>query len=132
VDRTLAVLEGRLRLTIEGRAAVELTPETAPAIFPGDAAVQADVLEGPVLDLNLMSRRGSARTSLARVGAGQDVAGPALVLAVGPVRLAASGATYQLGPYDALLVEPPEPPLRLEGGEGAWAYVASFEDVSRS
>jgi hypothetical protein len=85
-----------------------------------------------VLDLNLMSRRGSARANLTLVGAGQDIAGPAVVLALGPVRLAASGATYELGRYDALLVEPTEPPLRLEGDDEGWAYVASFEDVSRS
>jgi hypothetical protein len=118
---------------VEGRAPVELSSETPPAVFPGDVVAHAEVLDGPVLDLNLMNRRGWACAKLTRISVGaQILAGPAVVLAPGPVRLAASGAIYELGRYDGLLVEPTEPPLRLEGDDGAWAYVASFEDVSRS
>jgi environmental stress-induced protein Ves len=58
IDRTLCVLEGGgIRLAVDQRAAVELTPRSAPYSFPGDAAAGATLLAGPILDLNVMTRR---------------------------------------------------------------------------
>ena len=56
IDRTLTVLEGEgLELTLEGQAPVRI--EAAPYAFPGDVATQAKLLDGPILDLNVMTRR---------------------------------------------------------------------------
>ncbi|MBS0393027.1 MAG: HutD family protein [Proteobacteria bacterium] len=58
VDRTLTVLAGAgIRLTVEGGPTVELTTRSAPFAFAGDVAVGAELLRGPITDLNVMTRR---------------------------------------------------------------------------
>jgi environmental stress-induced protein Ves len=58
VDRTLAILDGAgLRLDIAGRHPVELTTTSPPFSFPADLPTVAKLAEGPVLDLNVMTRR---------------------------------------------------------------------------
>jgi environmental stress-induced protein Ves len=58
IDRTLAVLSGKgLRLTVAGRAGVELLPTSEPWSFPGDVAASGTRVGGPVVDLNVMTRR---------------------------------------------------------------------------
>jgi hypothetical protein len=58
IDRTLCVLEGAgMRLDVDGRAPVELTPNSAPYSFPGDMAAAAVLLDGPIRDLNVMTPR---------------------------------------------------------------------------
>lgn len=59
VDRTLALLEGTgMRLEIAGRAPVDLTPTSTPLAFPADIETSATLKRGPILDLNVMTRRG--------------------------------------------------------------------------
>ncbi|MEA1672065.1 HutD family protein [Nitrospirillum sp. BR 11163] len=70
-DRVLAVLEGRLLLDFGGGAApVTVTPETAAHPFPGDVPVSGTPDGGPVIDLNLMVRRGRARGAQRRLPPG--------------------------------------------------------------
>lgn len=64
VDRILTVLEGRLSLKVDGGAPIELGPDSPPLAFPGDISVEADLLSGPVTDLNVMTRRGRMRATL--------------------------------------------------------------------
>jgi environmental stress-induced protein Ves len=60
VDRTLSVLEGNgIDLTIDGRGATRLTQASAPLAFPADAPTTARLVDGPIRDLNVMSRRGA-------------------------------------------------------------------------
>lgn len=65
IDRRLALLEGDgLRLVIgsgDVTRTVELRPGDAPLHFEGAAPVQAQLLNDPVRDLNLMTRRGAWR-----------------------------------------------------------------------
>lgn len=65
VDRTLVLLsEAGMRLVDErGMAQTALTEPFAFVRFPGELAVQADLVDGPTRDFNLMLRR--ARTSAA-------------------------------------------------------------------
>ncbi|MGA0562291.1 HutD family protein [Ancylobacter sp. VNQ12] len=59
IDRTLAVLEGEgIRLEVEGRTPQVVLPGGEPASFPGDAPTRATLLGGPIVDLNVMTRRG--------------------------------------------------------------------------
>jgi hypothetical protein len=111
VDRVLAVLEGRLALAVTGFGEFHLSPAGSPADFPGDAPATARVLEGPVLDLNLMSRRGVAHGTLdqLRVSSAQRLqasAGHRLVIATqAPLRVVAGEDIYDLGLHDALLLD---------------------------
>src|SRR5277367_6325963 len=57
IDRKLALLDGRMTLNIAGRGAVELDAQSPPMPFPGDVATDA-AIDGPVTDLNVMTRRG--------------------------------------------------------------------------
>jgi hypothetical protein len=65
IDRKLALLDGRMSLQIAGRGAVELSSASAPVEFPGDAATDATI-DGPVIDLNVMTRRGAFCARMAR------------------------------------------------------------------
>ena len=66
VDRTLALLEGQaLVLNVDGRIAT-LTPDSAPLTFPADVPTHAELPEGGITDLNVMSRRGQAAHSAYR------------------------------------------------------------------
>jgi environmental stress-induced protein Ves len=65
IDRQLALLEGRLSLTIAGRT-VALSADSEPIGFPGDVATEAAILEGPVTDLNVMTRRGASTARMTR------------------------------------------------------------------
>lgn len=58
IDRTLTLLEGRgMDLVIEGQGDVRLNDRTPPLAFPGDVPVMARLVDGPIRDLNVMTRR---------------------------------------------------------------------------
>lgn len=57
IDRTLTILEGQgIALSVDGGEPVGITD--APHSFPGDRPASARLLDGPVTDLNVMTRRG--------------------------------------------------------------------------
>ena len=58
VDRELTVLEGALRLSIEGRAEISVRPGSPPVRFAGDVPCSGEPHDVPVTDLNVMTRRG--------------------------------------------------------------------------
>ena len=120
IDRTLTVLEGRgLALAVAGRPPAALTPSSPPFGFPGDAATSATLLDGPVVDLNVMTRRGRFRHAVLplRLDGGRELAvgGHAVLLLciAGTVEVAAGAETARLGPLDGLLAEDP--------GDGRWS-----------
>lgn len=129
VDRILAVLEGRLALAVTATGEFDLSPGGPPAAFPGDAAATARVLQGPVLDLNLMTRRGLARATLERLQVSsplrlEPVEGHRLVIATqAPLRVLAGGHAHELAIHDALL---PDAGAILEAPHPTTAYVATF------
>ncbi|QPZ90014.1 HutD/Ves family protein [Thioclava electrotropha] len=60
IDRTLTVLSGgAMELRFSQGGFVRLDACSAPLAFPGEAAVDARVSDEPVIDLNIMTRRGS-------------------------------------------------------------------------
>lgn len=70
VDRTLCILSGRgIDLTVAGHGAVRLDRDGAPLSFPGDVPAGAELVDGAVEDLNIMTRRGRFRHALTRVAA---------------------------------------------------------------
>jgi environmental stress-induced protein Ves len=120
IDRTLAILEGRgIHLAIAGGAPVALTAISDPVAFPGEIAASAALIDSPVTDLNVMTRRGRFTHAMRRLRpdtpadvapgnvAPRDVAVDAsvalLLCAGGSVEVAAPGGTARLGPRDSLL-----------------------------
>ncbi len=58
VDRTLAVLEGNgIDLSIAAASPVRILPASAPYSFAADTPVFAKLLDGPIIDFNVMARR---------------------------------------------------------------------------
>ena len=127
VDRILAVLQGRMRLCVQGRAPVLLSHRTPHAAFAGDTPTTAKVEAGPILDLNVMARRGRIRPTLDRLDA------PALLAATRADRLvvAIGGAVrvgaLKLGPLDAVHVPPNSGSLLTAPAAGAFAYAITFD-----
>lgn len=59
VDRTLTVIEGQgVDLTIDGNRGASVRLNTLPYTFPADSMTDARLIDGPVRDLNIMTRRG--------------------------------------------------------------------------
>ena len=120
VDRVITVVEGAgMALTVAGTGHLLAQPYR-PFAFPGDAETGCRLLGGPVVDLNVMTRRGRASAEVEVTDAPREIVVPdgAVVLAVclaGSAVLGAAGLS--LGRFDAALLEPgggPEP-LRVDG-----------------
>jgi environmental stress-induced protein Ves len=114
IDRTLILLDGAgLTLDIAGRA-VALSPDSPPLQFDGAAPVQATLASGPILDLNVMVRRGVWASTVTRrslaAGARFVASEVALVMALADVAVTTADGPVSLSAKDA---------LRLEAGEHA-------------
>ncbi|MGO4172114.1 HutD/Ves family protein [Bosea sp. TAF32] len=71
IDRTLSVLTGNgIRLAFGDGETVALDRSTAPFFFAADHAVEGVLVDGPIDDLNVMSRRGTWSHSVARLTGG--------------------------------------------------------------
>jgi environmental stress-induced protein Ves len=121
IDRTLMILAGSgIRLAIAGRPPVDLTAFSDPLAFPGDIAAAARLIEGPVVDLNVMTRRGRLTHDVTRlrldepIGLAIDADAALLLCHAGSVAVATSDGTARLGALDSLLVEDrPRGPWRI-------------------
>ncbi|MDI6024920.1 HutD family protein [Corticibacterium sp. UT-5YL-CI-8] len=68
IDRTLSILDGEgVALDIEGLGSHVLDQQTVPLSFPGDTPTWARLTNGPIVDLNVMSRRGHFRHTVRRL-----------------------------------------------------------------
>ena len=104
VDRHLMMLRGRMRLDIR---AEPLSPQDDAFAFPGDVPVHGEPIGGPVLDLNLMVRRGMSGARLRRIEAGEWVVARdevAIVLAPAAATISVDQRAIELAPFDAVLV----------------------------
>jgi hypothetical protein len=106
VDRHMAVISGRLELSISGRDALSLSSDTPPLTFPGDVPVFAEPRQQPVTDLNVMTRRGRfvARLTRCSVQASAEIrleADTTLLLALAQLTLRAPGVEANLSALDA-------------------------------
>jgi environmental stress-induced protein Ves len=110
VERHMAILTGRLELTLQGRTLV-LDASSAPFSFAGELAVHAAPREGAVTDLNLMVRRErcAARLSSHALAAPMRLhagCGTSLVIAVSALTLRMTdGPHWSLGALDAAVLE---------------------------
>jgi environmental stress-induced protein Ves len=125
IERTLCVLEGKLSLSLAGRTATVLSADSVPIEFAGDIPAHGAPLDGPVIDLNVMARRGSFRARVRRVRAAalQGVTAPTTVLfALGPLTVAARRRTWALERWDALRFSGPRD-CSFEAAQGADVYL---------
>ncbi|WP_394434947.1 HutD/Ves family protein [Streptomyces sp. SGAir0957] len=106
VDRTLTMVDGDgMELTVDS-APVRVDARYEPRDFAGDVPTGCRLIGGPVVNLNVMWRRGAlpAPPAVAVVRGRLPLApGPTLVVAL--TGDGAQVAGYELGRYDAVLVE---------------------------
>lgn len=107
VDRTIAILSGQLGLAVAGRDPVMLAPDSAAYAFPGDVDAFGTPEGGPVVDLNLMVRRGAGVGTIRAVGAGviPAVAAGAIVVATRDLVLRIGSRTVPMQAHDAFRFE---------------------------
>lgn len=114
IDRTLSILEGNgMTLLIEGRAPAPLTQASAPLPFPADVATSASLIDGEIVDLNVMTRREKLTHYVRRLtveggGALASEAATSLILCHhGAVTLDGDGESVALSAGDAVLASGP-------------------------
>ncbi|MFJ9416161.1 HutD family protein [Streptomyces sp. NPDC101227] len=107
IRRILTVVDGGgLELTVDGTPHL-LSGRFRPFAFPGAAATDSRLLDGPVVNLNVMVREGRARAGVEMVrGSGTVPPGEALVVALeGGTEVSAPGELpVRLARYDAALL----------------------------
>ncbi|WP_332694812.1 HutD/Ves family protein [Bosea sp. (in: a-proteobacteria)] len=112
IDRTLSVLSGNgIALAFGSGSTVTLRRGSPPHAFAGDAAVVGQLIDGPITDLNVMTRQGRVRHRVRRLSGPAPItiepAGELLVLfaAVGEWRAETTGGPRALGARDSLVIE---------------------------
>lgn len=114
IDRTLSILEGNgMTLLIDGRDPARLTEVDAPLAFPADVATSASLIDGTIVDLNVMTRRGKLTHHVRRLAVeGErsltcEAATAMLFCHRGAVTLDANGQTLDLSAGDAVTFSGP-------------------------
>jgi uncharacterized protein len=126
IERHMAILEGRLRLSLAGGAPLTLDAAGAPLDFPGETAVMAEPLGPSATDLNLMTRRGRCTGRLWRHASTPWLPLPAdaatrVLVALGACRVRGGHGELALARLDALLLGP-QSACELAAADGV--YVA--------
>lgn len=120
IDRTLSVLEGEgIVLDIAGQPPARLTTASAPLAFPGDVPTSAELIAGPITDLNVMTRRGRMAHRVERRPLSGEIriaprADVTLVFAIDTGFTAFTDDASSLGPLDTLILDRDSPQLRLQ------------------
>ena len=132
VERHMAVLRGRLSLSIDGGAALILTADSAPLSFAGDVPAHAAPLGGGVTDLNVMTRRGRCSAQLRHWPAGAAApstphAAATLILALGPVTVFTATGELHLEELDAAWLPEGTRGWRASAAGEAGCYLAHFQ-----
>jgi len=121
IDRTLTILSGAGITLDMGGDTLRLLPGR-PVSFPGDQPAAAALLDGPVTDLNVMSRRGKIGHKVAALSAAQTLSVGEGVL----VWISGQGRVdgVAMGPLDAVQADAPGE-WAVEGKDFL-AYYAAF------
>jgi environmental stress-induced protein Ves len=112
IDRTLAILDGHgIRLTVADAPAETLTHTSPPHIFPGDVDAGATLVDGPINDLNVMSRRDRYRHRMTRHRITEAIAvslDADVIVAMprgGDIECVINGTATQIGDGDTAIIE---------------------------
>lgn len=109
IDRTLSILQGNgMALAIAAGDPLLLTKESPPLPFPADVPVNATLPDGPITDLNVMTRRSTFRHAVERHSgpfSGEATGNTTLVLALEPLTVSTGDSKNRLEKLDGLLIE---------------------------
>jgi len=124
IDRTLSVLQGTLRLAVDGRDTATLGPDDDPLPFPADIAVFGWPVAGPVIDLNAMTRRGRFQHDVEPLRSAQGHTIPAfhgctlLYCRHGRLSIATSDGSMSAGEGETLFSDRPTTDITIKEQEG--------------
>ncbi|MBT2471496.1 HutD family protein [Streptomyces sp. ISL-66] len=125
VDRTLTLAEGAGMDLVIGGVRRLVDRRYAPQRFPGDEPTDCRLLAGPVVNFNVMHRRGvAADTAVVRGDLALAVRPGQTLLIVALEGAAEVEASAELGPYDALLVTGERELLLRSSGHAAVVRLA--------
>lgn len=131
VDRTLSILTGEgLVLSVEGRGRVSLEADAPPYSFPADLPSSAKLREGPVTDLNVMTRRGCFSHRVTRHD-GQRFelhAEHRMLIALCLSPLGLEGRDVHLQALDAIILDPGEVAV-LAGTGDATVFIVELDGL---
>ncbi len=136
IDRTLSILEGKgMDLVIDGRDRVTLTRGSHPYSFPADAPTLGNLRDGPIIDLNVMTRRNSFSHSVAALLAPTSVGGAnSLVLVLcgsGRMMVTCAGVTQMLSRFDCAIFGPDETAELSGTGSGFTIEIRSLSGETK-
>ena len=136
IDRTLSVLEGEgIILSIADKVPARLDNASPPLPFPADVSTDATLIDGPIVDLNVMTRRGRCSHSVERIElfgvTDIDTRAETILLFSlhGGVGVDAS-SHIQLGPRDTAIMTPADAPARLESPKASTLFVIRIHENS--
>ncbi len=111
IDRTLAILDGEgIALRFSDSDSVIVSQHTPPLAFSGETKVDADLVNGTITDLNVMTRREGLRHRLTAFAKGQSASVSmrdntvVAILSTGPAIVEWSKGNDRLSANDAALL----------------------------
>lgn len=130
IDRTLSVLTGNgIRLAFDDGETVSLDRSTLPFFFAADRGVEGVLVDGPIDDLNVMSRRGAWSHGVERLTGGSHE----VTTERGLLVLVARQGDWQvngtaLAAEDSAVLEAPVT-AKLAAGNGGELFVIRLQPV---
>ncbi|MEH2472754.1 environmental stress-induced protein Ves [Nitrobacteraceae bacterium AZCC 2161] len=132
IDRTLLVLEGDgIILKVADHGLVRLDRESIHS-FPGDQPTYATLIGGPIVDLNVMSRRDRFQHNVSRLDLTTPQVFPSpsaltvLLVERGAVTVQYGSILEVLANYDGLVLGPGVGPIRMESAASARLVLIAF------
>ncbi|MBS9721775.1 HutD family protein [Tianweitania sp. BSSL-BM11] len=133
IDRTLSVLQGEgIELAVSGQEEVRLDRDSEPFSFPADTHTGAKLIDGPITDLNVMTRRGAFRHTV-RHGSLDDLGNldsevNLLLCHEGELEMMIGGEPVELKAMDAVLL-PCRVRVDIGGSLSASIFIVGFDPI---
>jgi environmental stress-induced protein Ves len=131
IDRSLGIVTGTgLILRIAGRDDIRVEADTPSPLFAADVATESKLIDGPVLDLNIMTTRGrwSHHLRLQKAGDPVDMVSDAVRILVAQHGHLTLGAIV-LEPRDALIVAPGEAAPVITPSDALFFHIDLWRNV---
>jgi environmental stress-induced protein Ves len=128
IDRTLCVLSGKgILLSVGTGKPQAIGPDTAPFSFPADAAAVARLIDGPIIDLNVMTRRAVWRHTVCRR---KLMPGDVLNLEVAQTIVFCQSGAMTVKGGTGLVLAPPGATLIIEGDADPHEFQATEPTIA--
>lgn len=133
IQRTLCVIAGAgIRLQVGDAPLATLLDSSAPYAFDGEAATSATLIDGAIMDLNVMSRRGRWRHVVKRLtceGSVQFESNALLIIVFcqrGKLLCTANDASGTLTTEDCAVIDTDPPHISLRAAEPAEVLIVEL------